>query len=65
MLNDLHLIFYNVGAVAGIMAGCLCAVLLVWTLRDARRSALRACTIGLLVCLAVFVICMLGMKLTA
>lgn len=64
-MGNLHGLFYSVGAIAGITAAALCAVLVVWTLRDARRGALRAVTIALMVCLAVMAACILGMNLTA
>ncbi len=51
-MGNLHGLFYSVGAIAGITAAALCAVLVMWTLRDARRGALRAVTIALMVCLA-------------
>ena len=55
-MGNLHGLFYSVGAIAGITAA---------TLRDARRGALRAVTIALMVCLAVMAACILGMNLTA
>ena len=64
-MSNLHGLFYSVGAIAGITAAALCAVLVMWTLRDARRGALRAVTIALMVCLAVTAACILGMNLTA
>ena len=63
-MGNLHGLFYSVGAIAGI-AAALCAVLVMWTLRGARRVALRAVTIALMVCLAVMAACILGMNLTA
>lgn len=62
---DLHWAFYDIGALAGIAAAVFGSVLLMWTLRDARRSALHGCTICLMVSLAVLAVCMAGMKLTA
>ena len=38
-MGNLHGLFYSVGAIAGITAAALCAVLVMWTLRDARRGA--------------------------
>ena len=64
-MENLHWLFYSIGAIAGIAAAALCAVLVMWTLRDARRGALRAVTIALMVCLAMMVVCILGMNLTA
>ena len=65
VMGNLHGLFYSVGAIAGITAAALCAVLVMWTLRDARRGAMRAVTIALMVCLAVMAACILGMNLTA
>ena len=64
-MKALHGLFYSIGAIAGIAAAALCAVLVMWTLRDARRGALRAVTIALMACLAMMVVCILGMNLTA
>ena len=64
-MGGLHGLFYSAGAIAGIAAAALCAVIIMWTLRGARRVALRAVTIALMVCLAVMAACILGMNLTA
>ena len=64
-MGNLHGLFYSLGAVMGIAAAALCTVLIMWTIRNARRSALRAATIALMVCLAVMTACILGMNLTA
>ena len=38
-MGNLHGLFYSVGAIAGITAAALCAVLVMWTLRDAGEGA--------------------------
>ena len=64
-MENLHWLFYSIGAIMGVAAAALCAVLVMWTLRGARRGALRAVTMALMVCLAVTAACILGMNLTA
>ncbi len=64
-MGNLHGLFYSLGAIMGIAAAVLCTVLTMWTIRNARRSALRAATIALMVCLAVMAACIVGMNLTA
>lgn len=64
-MEGLHWLFYSIGAITGISAAALCAVLVMWTLRGARCGALRVVTITLMVCLAVTAACILGMNLTA
>lgn len=63
-MSGLHWFFYNFGALTGISSGVCAAVLMVWTLRGARRSAVYRCTIALMLCLALTMLCILGMKLT-
>lgn len=59
-----HWIFYNIGGFAAILSSVFAAVLVMWTLRNARRSAIYRCTVGLVICLAVTALCIVGMKLT-
>ena len=63
-MSGLHWFFYNFGALAGISSGVCAAVLMAWTLRGARRSAIYKCAIALVICLAVLAVCVVGMELT-